>query len=158
MSLSPLTLNLPTLRVPVAAQWVKNLTSIHEDEGLIPGLTEWVNDLALLRAAVLSGSCGVAVAVAWASTCNSHSSSSLGILTCRRCGHKKEEKTKLNSLYYFCSCLLLLLLSIRHRVVKAELGIQLYSQCLAQCVSYMYVFNKWLCLTKPNKYSINGCV
>ena len=28
------------------AQWVKNLTRIHEDEGLIPGLTQWVKDLA----------------------------------------------------------------------------------------------------------------
>ena len=28
--------------VPVVAQQVKNLTSIHEDEGLIPGLPQWV--------------------------------------------------------------------------------------------------------------------
>ena len=29
------------------AQRVKNLTRIHEEMGLIPGLTHWVKDLAL---------------------------------------------------------------------------------------------------------------
>ena len=32
------------------AQQVKNLTNIHKDEGLIPGLEQWVKDLALLQA------------------------------------------------------------------------------------------------------------
>ena len=29
------------------AQWVKNPTSTHEDAGLIPGLDQWIEDLAL---------------------------------------------------------------------------------------------------------------
>ena len=36
-----------TSRVPAVAQQVKNLTSIHEDVGLIPGLAHWVKDLTL---------------------------------------------------------------------------------------------------------------
>ena len=37
------------------AQQVTNLTSIHENVGLIPGLTQWVNSLAPTTAAVRCG-------------------------------------------------------------------------------------------------------
>ena len=37
-------------RVLVVTQWVKNPTSLHEDGGLIPGLAQWVKNLALLQA------------------------------------------------------------------------------------------------------------
>ena len=38
--------------VPIVAYWVKTRHSVHEDAGLIPGLDQWVKDLALSQAVV----------------------------------------------------------------------------------------------------------
>ena len=46
------------------AQQVKNSTSIHEDEGSIPGLTEWIKDPVLRHRSQVWLRSGVAMAVA----------------------------------------------------------------------------------------------
>ena len=82
--------------VLVMVQWVVNPTSIHEDAGSIPSLSqcccEWC------RSQVRLGS-GVAVAGVWASSCSSNSPPSLGTSICCRCG-PKEKKTLEFLLWY----------------------------------------------------------
>ena len=49
------------------AQWVKNLTSTHEDVGSIPGFIQWVNGPSVAMSCGVGRRCGLDLALLWLS-------------------------------------------------------------------------------------------
>ena len=89
--------------VPVMVQWETNLTSIYENIGSIPGLSQWVKDLVLpwcTSQMWLGCHVAVAVAVAVASSHSSDSTPSLGTSICHTCGpiKTKQKHTSITNL------------------------------------------------------------
>ena len=84
------------------AQQVKNLTSIHEDAGLIPGASR--SELRIqcyhklqCRSQMWFRSV-IAVVVVQASSCSSYLTPNLGTSICCRCGPKKKKEKKKKSM------------------------------------------------------------
>ena len=74
-------------------QWVEKPISTHEDACLKAGLARWVKGSGIAFSYSVGHRCGLdltlAVAMAYAHSCSSDSTSSPGTSLCCRCSHKK---------------------------------------------------------------------
>ena len=87
-----------TWGVPIVVQWIKNLTSIHEDGGSVPGLTQWVKGSGVALSSGVDCRYGLDLALLWLwqyiGSCISNLTPSPGTSICHRCEPKKKKKKK----------------------------------------------------------------
>ena len=98
------------------AQWVRNPTSIHEVMGLIPGLAQWVKELALLHKLQMWLRSGVVLAVA--GSYNSSSTPSLGTSICCRCGPEKGKKK--SNIFYVILLVKIFFLNQKKKILNEQ--------------------------------------
>ena len=77
--------------VPVVAQWIKNLTSVHEHEDSIPGLAQWVVSSVAINCGVVQR-CSLDPALLWLWCRPSYSSNLTSSLRGREGGKKRERE------------------------------------------------------------------
>ena len=85
------------------ASRVKNPTSVYEDAGLIPDLTQWVQYLQVATSCSVSQRCGLDPTLLWlwAGSCSSDVTPSPWTSICHRWGHYKNYPKSVPSFYCY---------------------------------------------------------
>ena len=119
------------------AQWVKNSTSIHEDVGLIPGLSQWVKESGIDTTGGMGCRCSLDEVLPWLwcrmGSCSFDMTPGPGTSICHRCGCKKTEKK------YLWRTLLVLKFFSNKCITNNVEGINEMQLAKSTCYFYIYL-------------------